>query len=117
MAVLNGDALTVGLAAAKAVLARLEELHKENMTSWRKDEEEMADAALISEAERMANLAAEADLLFAWVEEMGIDELPAYHTHATLAQGLRQECVTYLCEKAKRELAPKIKKMVEGATA
>jgi hypothetical protein len=111
---LSAEELSAGIFTANKIRARMAELKGEQNSSWQTDEEKLTDAELIARAEKYANLAAEADLLWAWVEEAELVEVSKFASYDTLAEGLRQECVSYLAEKCKRELRPKIRAWLEA---
>jgi hypothetical protein len=114
---INAEDLTSAYRCAWTVQERLRELDREAKSSWQTDDdqrERMSVEEMRANAERLANLSAEAAFLWAWVEESGLDTSTRFVLFSQLSQSLCDEAAGWLVDIARREIRVKVREWLEA---
>jgi hypothetical protein len=109
---INAEDLTSAFRCAWTVQERLRELDREAKTSWQTTDdqrEKLSVEELRANAERLANLSAEAAFLWAWVEESGLDTSTRFVLFSQLSQSLCDEAAGWMVDIARREVRARVR--------
>lgn len=113
---LTGEEMASAVSTALRVRARFRTIKDREEESWRRSDpkinDTMTDAQLREWANEMANLAAEADLLWEWATAAGIEMQYSYYEQ--LSSSCITEAARWMTDLMKRELRARVAVFLAG---